>query len=166
LEKKLILVLSLAASLAGCAGWPFGASEPSDRGWVPRTILDEPLYAPFRIGYDTSQVAKGFVDLIREARDGIEVTVFFGGWCSDSKREVPRFLKLADSAGIPPDRVRLYALDRTMKSSDGMADKYGIERVPTFIFMKNGEEIGRITESPRTTMEADVLTILAVARTK
>ena len=155
-----LLLLTAAACLAGCAGSLPPPGGVSDRGWVPREILDTPPYAAFHEGYDSAHIAPEFIPMIRQVREGVEVTVFFGGWCGDSKREVPRFLKLADESGFPKASIRLYALDRTKKSDDGLTDKFGIQRIPTFIFMKQGNEIGRITESPSTTLEGDVLTIL------
>jgi len=166
MEKKLLLCVAAAALLAGCASSVMRPVEPSERGWVTRDIFEQPAYAPFKAGYDTARVAQEFVAMIRGVHQGIDVTVFFGGWCGDSKREVPRFLRLADEAGIPGERIRFYALDRTKKSADGLTEKFGITLVPTFIFQKDGVEVGRITESPTVTLEADVLKILAGARMK
>jgi thiol-disulfide isomerase/thioredoxin len=104
------------------------------------------------------------VELIRDSFNGIDVTIFFGTWCSDSRRELPRFLKVADMAGIPPDRITLYGLDRSKKSPDGLTEKYHIDRVATFIFFKKGVEIGRITEAPESTIEGDMITILTGGR--
>jgi len=159
--RSLLLPFAACALLWGCAGTAPHFAEPADKGWVPRDILDTPPYAAFRAGYDTATIAPAFVPMVRTAKEGVDVIVFFGPWCPDSRREVPHFLRLADDAGIPPSRIRLYALDRTKKSDDGMTAKYGIERVPTFIFLKEGQELGRITEFPSTTIEADVVTILA-----
>jgi thiol-disulfide isomerase/thioredoxin len=156
-----LLLCAVLASLAGCAGSVPGGGEPADRGWVSRDILETPPYAPFHAGYDTARIAQEFVPMIRSVQEGVDVTIFFGGWCGDSKREVPRFLRLADQSDFPKSRITLYALDRTKKSDDGLTEKFGIERIPTFIFLKDGKEIGRITESPKTTLEGDVLTILA-----
>lgn len=158
-----VLLLAAGLILAACATGLPQAAEPADRGWVTQEIFDQPLYAPFKTGRDTASIAPEYIDMIRSVSTRADVIVFFGGWCSDSKREVPRFLKLADLAGIPQERIRLYALDRTKKSDDGMTDRWHIERVPTFIFLAHDVEIGRITESPQTTMEADVLAILAGA---
>jgi thiol-disulfide isomerase/thioredoxin len=155
------LLFLVIASFWGCAGSVPPAPGGMDRGWVPREILDTPPYAAFHAGYDSATIVGEFVPLIRSVQSGIDVTIFFGGWCGDSKRQVPHFLKLADESGIPASRIRLYALDRTKKSDDGLTDKFRIERIPTFIFLKDGKEIGRITESPTTTLEGDVLTILA-----
>lgn len=156
-----LLLCVAVASLWGCAGSVPGGGQPPDRGWVSRDILATPPYAPFQAGYDSAKIAPEFVPMIRRVQEGVDVTIFFGGWCGDSKREVPRFLKLADESGFAKSSIQLYALDRTKKSDDGLTEKYRIERIPTFIFLKDGKEIGRITESPTTTLEGDVLTILA-----
>ena len=41
-----------------------------------------------------------------------------------------------------PSRLHSYALDRKKTSPDGLEQSYGIERVPTFIFLRGGKEIG------------------------
>jgi thiol-disulfide isomerase/thioredoxin len=156
-----LLLCVAAASLWGCAAASPGGGPAADRGWISRDILETPPYAPFHAGYDSAKIAPEYVPMIRKVQEGVDVTIFFGGWCGDSKREVPRFLRLADESGFPNSRIRLYALDRTKKSDDGLTEKFGIERIPTFLFLKDGKELGRITESPATTLEGDVLTILA-----
>lgn len=153
---------ALALFLAGCAG----TGETGRVGWVDRTVFDDPAYPEFKAVYDTSHVTPEFAELITKVQDEVDVTVFFGMWCSDSKKQIPRFLKIMDLAGIPQRRVKFYALDRSKKSADGLTDYYAIQRVPTFIFLKKDVEVGRIVEIPRTTMEADVLSILAAAQTQ
>lgn len=131
---------------------------------MDRELLADPAHGDFAFVYDTSRIHGDFVGLIRQVHEGIDIIVFLGTWCSDSRREVPRFLKIADLAGMDAARIKLYGLDRTKRSSDGLTDRYGIERVPTFIFLRGDEEVGRIVEVPRTTLEGDVLSILAGAQ--
>jgi hypothetical protein len=102
-----------------------------------------------------------FIDLIRKAGEGVETMVFLGTWCSDSRHQVPRFLKVIDLTRSSLQRVSLYGVDRNKKSPGGTEASYHIERVPTFVFLKQGKEIGRIVESPQTTLEGDMLSILA-----
>jgi thiol-disulfide isomerase/thioredoxin len=160
-------VLALAVFnlfLSGCGG--SGATVGTEAmaiGWIQRTDLGAPQYPAFSAVYDTVQVTPEFVDLLRSSHDGIDVLVILGTWCGDSKRQVPKFLKIADQSGIPRDRIRLYGVDRSKKSPEGVEQPYAIERVPTFIFLKGGKEVGRIIEKPVTTMEADMLEILARA---
>lgn len=165
--KVLIAALAVVPLLlVGCAGGQGVRQEPMERGWVDRSVLDKPEYHVFRETYDTVKIQNDVVDLLSKVDQGVDVTVFFGTWCSDSKREVPRFFRIVDKAGFPADRIKLYALDRTKKSGDGLTEKFHIERIPTFIFQKQGEEIGRITESATTTLEGDMLNICAGAQSR
>jgi thioredoxin 1 len=154
----LLLASLLAAGSGGCTAL---RTDAPDLGWVQRSVLDTSPYAPFKTGYETYAVDTNLVGLIRRVNEGVRTVIFFGAWCSDSQREVPRFLKIADYAGMSGEQIRLFALDRSKKSADGLTERYRIELVPTFIFLRNGEEIGRIVERPKTTIEGDLLTILA-----
>lgn len=89
-----------------------------------------------------------------------EVLVFFGSWCGDSRREVPRFLKTVDVIQNPHVRYRLYALNRSKRDDAGLAERYDVSRVPTFIVLENGEELGRIVERPRYGVERDWVGVL------
>jgi len=143
--------------LAGCASAPVAKKADILVGRITRADLTE----SFMTAFEQPPVEPPFIDMIRQAREGTEVLVFLGTWCSDSRRDVPRFLHIADAAGIESGRYLLYGLDRKMASPEGMEKGYRIERVPTFIFLRAGKEIGRIVESPRTTLEGDILSILA-----
>ena len=71
-------------------------------------------------------------------------------------RELPRLLKILDRASPPGLRVRFYGLDRTKKKPARLARRGAIERVPTFVLSAGGQEVGRIVESPRSTLEHDL----------
>jgi len=97
--------------------------------------------------------------------DEVEVKIYLGTWCGDSKREVTRFLKLVDHSNIVIENITLVGLDgrneNRKQGPNGEEKGLHIHRVPTFLFYKNGEEIGRIVESPTTSIEADVAQIYA-----
>ncbi len=97
-------------------------------------------------------------DSIRAYDQPLKILVFFGTWCSDSRRNVPRFLKSAEeNKNI---QISFYAVDRKIKSGTGLAQKYNVKRVPTFIVLKDNKEIGRIVEHPVVSVERDLLAIL------
>jgi hypothetical protein len=101
------------------------------------------------------------ISALSKIRD-IEVDIFFGTWCVDSKMEVPRFFKILDQSGfIRPDQVTLWAVDREKKLENGLAQKNEIHFVATFIFKKDGIEIGRIIEQPDDLLEKDILSIVS-----
>jgi thiol-disulfide isomerase/thioredoxin len=162
---RLILCASMMIVIAGCSGTTAttagrGQGEMA-LGVVDRAVLAEPGFHEFQARYDTVTPSPDFVRMIRTLDHDIDILVFFGTWCGDSKREVPRFLKIADEAGITGDNITLYGLDRSKKSDDGLTEAFHVEFVPTFIFRRRGVEIGRITEHPETTLEEDMVHILA-----
>ena len=90
------------------------------------------------------------------------IVIVMGSWCGDSKEQVPRFLKIADSFGFPEADIRIISIDKA-KTAPGFEEelvRYGITLVPTFIFFRGDEEIGRIVETPVESLEKDWLKIL------
>ena len=92
------------------------------------------------------------------------VQIFLGTWCGDSKREVPRFMRLANEIGFPIGNIQLIAVgdpDSLYKQSPQHEEKgLGIFRVPAFIIYKNGVELNRINEFPVSSLENDLLNII------
>ncbi len=165
-----IVIAGLLALLSGCSGSLTRGSEDSFppisgvTGRVERSVfLSDPGHARFRAQYETATVDMNLTGMISSLSRDVKVVVFYGPWCSDSWHNVPVFLRIAEKAGIPDDRIEYYALDRSKKSRDGVEARYGIEKVPTFVFLKAEKEIGRIVETPRTTLEGDIVAILAGA---
>ncbi|MFY0532158.1 TlpA family protein disulfide reductase [Nannocystis pusilla] len=75
------------------------------------------------------------------------MTVIFGTWCGDSRREVPRLWRALDAAGPDlPFTLKYVGVDR-QKTAPGF-DKEGLDLryVPTVIVVRDGREVGRIVE--------------------
>jgi len=101
------------------------------------------------------------VKTIAERGKDVQVLAIVATWCPDSKREVPRFFKIYDQAGLGTGRVTMVGVDRTKKDAEGLTVKHEILRVPTFVFFRGDKEIGRVTERAVTTLEQDIAAILA-----
>lgn len=114
----------------------------------------------FREHYDEHTLDTLRVDSIRSFTRTIHVDVVLGTWCGDSKRHLPSFLKVVEAAANERLSWALICVDRTKRDRHGVAAKYRITRVPTFIFIEENHEIGRIVESPMGTMEEDMCAIL------
>jgi thiol-disulfide isomerase/thioredoxin len=99
---------------------------------------------------------------IRASADGVTVLLIVATWCPDSKREVPRFFAILDGADIRESQLTMVGVDRTKKDAEGLTEKWGITRVPTFVFFRNGQEIGRVVERPPagTTLEGEIARVL------
>jgi thiol-disulfide isomerase/thioredoxin len=94
-----------------------------------------------------------------------KVKIFFATWCGDTKREMPRLLKVLDDMGFPKEQITFIALsnaDSTYKQSNNREERgYNIFRVGCYVFEKNGVEVNRIYELPMRSMERDLLAILS-----
>ncbi len=126
---------------------------------VSQLYFDYPQWKKNEAQY---KVSPDVIKQIASVQDNFDVKIFLATWCSDSRREVPRFLKIIKEAGLMDKlSMELFAVDRKLKLESGLAETYEIKRVPTFIFFKNGNEIGRIVESPEALLlEQDINVIL------
>lgn len=88
------------------------------------------------------------------------VYVFLGTWCSDSQREVPRFCKIMDHQYFAGTKVKFFALNGDKKTDVLDTEEFYIQFVPTFIFYYRGDELCRIIETPKESLEEDVMDLL------
>jgi thiol-disulfide isomerase/thioredoxin len=113
-------------------------------------------YPAYNPNSDVMNVLKGKIE-------GIKCTIILGTWCGDSKEQVPRFFKIMDQFGKPFDELTIIAVDRNKEVPEmNVKEKYKIEKVPTFIFYRGEKEIGRIIETPKESLEKDLLEIIKV----
>ena len=88
-----------------------------------------------------------------------DITVVMGTWCSDSRREVPRFLKIIEELGVDLNVINLICVDRSKQAEVPELTDLQIELVPTIIFYIDEDEVGRIIETPLESLEADMVSI-------
>ncbi len=127
-------------------------------------LKTEPYQQWYDENFNTYQPDQASTKTLQEALDKYHVLLFLGTWCGDSRREVPRFMKILTESNFPEERVKIIAVDRrkpnVKKSPTGEEWGLQIKRVPTFIFLKDGKEVNRIVESPVESLEKDMLRIL------
>ena len=124
----------------------------------------EPYNSWYPKNHTDYQVDSTLINPHKEAVNSHKVLLFMGTWCGDSKREVPRFVKILETMDFPSENLKMVALDRRKehykKSPSGEEWGLNIIKVPTFIFYKNGKEVNRIVESPIGSLEEDILKII------
>ena len=96
---------------------------------------------------------------------GAAVTVLFGTWCSDSRRELARLWRALDDAGVYdeselPFALDYVAVDRAKVEPAGRTEGMDLRYVPTFIVVRDGEEVGRVVEVSPNGIEGDLLALL------
>ena len=117
--------------------------------------------------HDAYKVNTGIIEPVTEVLSKHKILLFMGTWCGDSKREVPRFIKILEAANFPMENLKIIAVDRRKnhykKSPTGEEWGLSIKRVPTFIFYKDGMETNRIIESPMGSLEEDIKAVVTKA---
>ena len=93
--------------------------------------------------------------------EDITVKVLFGTWCHDSKREVPKMLKIFEAYGLEDNNISLIAVNPKKNEPLKTINQFNLEFTPTFIFFRNGEEIGRIVEKPNQSLLEDFKLIIS-----
>ena len=116
-----------------------------------------PRFRQIRSAYEPDE---GVVQRLRDIERPIRVKVFLGTWCSDSEEHVPPFDALFKAVANPQFEVEYYGVDRDKSDGLGLAQRFKIQYVPTFIFFEDSKEIGRIVETPTMSIAEDVLNIL------
>lgn len=120
------------------------------------------VFPEWRDRVEAVDVDSDDAEALGEVEPGAEVTVYFGTWCGDSRREVPRLWKALRSAGGDvPFSVDYIALDRDFEAGDVSLEGKEIQYVPTFVVERDGEEVGRIVESAPDKLERDLRALLA-----
>ena len=98
-------------------------------------------------GYKPNELA---TSALKAGSSTLELIVFGGTWCSDTKYILPKLYAITDAAIFPEDRITLIGVDRNKKTLSHLAEALGIINVPTIIVMKNGKELGRVVEYGKT----------------
>lgn len=135
--------------------------KPMLIGYCDRTAFTDSNFASwFDANYKMYEVDSTTLSQI-ENLDSFDIFIVMGTWCSDSKREVPKFYKILDYMNYPGDKVLLINVNRDKVGLENEVTGLEIEFVPTFIiFNSRGTEAGRIVESPVESLEKDLLKIL------
>jgi hypothetical protein len=103
------------------------------------------------------------LDLLKGQWKDIRIVMVLGTWCSDSRREVPRFYKILDYVGFKKKNLKVICVDREKKAGDLDLSSYNIQYVPTMIIYRGKGEMGRIVENPRESLEKDLYKFVGLA---
>jgi tetratricopeptide (TPR) repeat protein len=131
---------------------------------APYMLKQGPYREWFEKNYNSYATDTTSIDQLSTLLKDKTMEIFLGSWCGDSKREVPRMLKILGQAGFDTTRIHLVFVDYTLKAykQSPQHEERGknIHHVPTFIIYEKKKELGRIVESPVASLEKDLLAIV------
>lgn len=136
--------------------------DKSPTGIHSREILEDKNTCPwYASGYEKyTPNAEIVTKLDNDFTPNHEILIFGGTWCGDTQHLLPRFYKVMDAMANSP-KTKMVLVDMHKKSGKGIEKDYNIEFVPTFIVLENGKEIGRVVETVKESIEADLAAIVA-----
>jgi thiol-disulfide isomerase/thioredoxin len=152
----ILLSIAMLALVSACAN-----SHVTNATMTVGEVSSEKLindHESFMESYQAFKLSKSDVAEIKTWPNDLHVDVYFGTWCHDSQREVPRFLKI--SAENSQFTSRLIGLDYEKSEPSGSAKSHDIKYTPTFVVYQNNKEIGRIVERPKVSLAADISAML------
>lgn len=131
------------------------SDDSATAGWAKKFI--DGFEAEFRNYKPDEKTTRA----ISKYTDKLSVKVIGGNWCSDTRREVPRLCKVLYYSGMSADRYEYYRVTRDKKAvEDDFAAGRKVGLVPEIALFYDGTEVGKITESPKKSLEKDILEIL------
>ena len=167
--RRWSLIIGLASLMLGCTEDPINQeiiSHEGERILVGEVDLaglsEEPHVYWFDDNYRRYDVDTAA--LAGTSLEGVEITLFLGTWCSDSQLQVPQFYKILTWLDYDKSNLTMVGLDnhpdRDLQSPQHEEEGLNIEFVPTLIFYREGEELGRIIEFPKASLEKDLARIV------
>ena len=165
--SKSIFLLFAYMTLVGCSigslakkKTPYIYKKPYHYGILNKNILmNHEGYPWFLNQYDKYQPSIEKLSQINFSK--IKIKIFMGTWCHDSKREIPRLIKILDNLIVDQSNVEIIGLTKEKKGYFNDYNRYNITNTPTIIFYNNKKEVGRIIEKPEESLESNMVSILA-----
>lgn len=132
--------------------------------------LEQPFKERYLARKQTYELRLETIDQLRKLADRYAVIVFSATWCKDCAENIPVLALIAESTGL---EVRVFGglmkdpLSHTCRwripPSPPEVVTFNIDRIPLMIIVDvNGQEIGRIVESPKRwpTLEQELYEII------
>jgi len=119
--------------------------------------------------YDEAKPEPDSIETLAAAAGSYRIVTVLGSWCDDSRREVPRLVKVLDELDNQGFSLEMIGVDRSRRIDDAeLAAASGVERtvdrVATIVvFDADGNELGRVIETPERPIEELLVEFIAPA---
>lgn len=118
--------------------------------------------------YNGYQPNEAYVKSFKKALQNhdYQIDVYMGTWCHDSRRVVPKLIKILEMTGSDFSNLAIVAVNGRKvipNVSPEVSQKLNIRYVPTIIFYENGKETGRFVEIARESLAKDLSKIASGA---
>lgn len=115
---------------------------------------------------DWQQVASSYspkqetIEKLKAIKREIQIEIFLGTWCPDSKAHVSAYFKIMELVDNPLISTTYIGIPRDKQARQEFIQGKNIEKLPTFIVTLDNQEKGRIIETPVKSVEEDLFDII------
>ena len=135
--------------------------EPLILGYCPASLMNDSTFNnTWTTEYSNYQPDYEILDSLEVKLDDVSIKIVFRSTCSDSREQLPRFFKILTELNYNLNSITLIGVNTEKQGLSNEAEGLDIQFVPTIIFYKDGNEIGRIVETPYESLEKDLLKII------
>jgi hypothetical protein len=136
-----------------CSFSSISIAQDTLRGSIDVSVLENTsLYPWFVSGKKAYQPDSLVLKSLQKQLADHQIIVVGGSWCDDTQYLLPKFYTLFTS-----EQARNIKLYMVGKNKTEGPPGFKIDRIPTFIVIKNDKEVGRIVESAKESIEKDLL---------
>lgn len=123
-------------------------------------LLRQPSFGWLPKGSNSYKPDTAKVNYLKKHIKNYEIVVFMGTWCDDTWVILPKLYKVLQITGYPMSSYTMYGVDRNKATKFVEHKLYKIENVPTIMLFRANQEIGRITENLKKSVESDISQII------
>ena len=82
--------------------------------------------------------------------------VWGADWCGDCRGQLPQLAAALAAAAVPAERLSIHPVTKDADGSKAgtQVDAYAVERIPTVVVERQGEEVARVVEEAPTSIAA------------
>lgn len=165
--RALVLITLLFISMTVTAQSDFDRSYDKENGLLVfkgqvtfDTLKTEPAFEWLNKGAEAYSPDKETLRLLQEKLPAYDLVVFMGTWCEDSHVLLPKLYKTLQAANYPLSQCKMYGVDRAKTTKYVEHRLYQIAFVPTIILTYKNQEIGRIVENVKQSIETDLADLI------
>lgn len=150
--KSLVVIAPLCLSIFSCSHATSHNETPITGEITQERLLKD--HQGFQSGIESYRISPEDKAIIAQWPSDLHIDIFFGTWCHDSQREVPRILSiLKENTQITS---RLVALGIDKSDPKNLGETNNVKYTPTMIIRVGDKEIGRIVERPIDSLVSDI----------
>ena len=125
----------------------YKGNEKTLKGVINRQVIESDTSFPwFKENMKWGRTDADALNTFKTKHKLFNIIIFGGTWCEDTQNLLPKFYKLVNESGYPENQILLLGVDRKKNTIDSLNIRYKISKVPTFIVLHKGKEVGRVVE--------------------